>query len=80
MGDYTLVFEFGDLTPFGEQVARDELRENEENRQRGFEELRALLQTEMQENGLVVPLDNDYWLLRWLRPCKFYSSSAFELV
>lgn len=32
------------------------------------------------EKGLSVPSDNDEWLIRFLRPCKFYAKSAFELI
>lgn len=32
------------------------------------------------ESDLVVPIDNDDWLVRFLRPCKYYPDSAFELV
>lgn len=29
---------------------------------------------------LIVPIDNDDWLIRFLRPSKFYPESALELV
>lgn len=32
------------------------------------------------ETDLRVPLEKDVWLIRFLRPCKFYPESAFELV
>lgn len=32
------------------------------------------------ETDLLLPLDNDDWLIRFLRPCKFYASSARDLV
>lgn len=32
------------------------------------------------ESDLVIPIDNDDWLVRFLRPCKYYPDSAFELV
>jgi hypothetical protein len=33
-----------------------------------------------EETDLKCPLDKDAWLVRFLRPCKFYPESAFELV
>lgn len=32
------------------------------------------------EKELKVPLDKESWLVRFLRPCKFYPESACELV
>lgn len=77
LGDYTLRFELEDLSPFSQEVAFRELRETPENKENGVKELRKLLQ---QEPDLVVPLDNDDWLIRFLRPTKFYPQSAFELI
>lgn len=77
LGDYVLRFELDDLTPFSQEVAFKELRETKENRENGIKELRNLLQ---QETDLTVPLENDDWLIRFLRPTKFYPESAFELI
>lgn len=44
LGEFTLRFELDELTPFGEEVAVRELRENPENRENGIKELRRLLQ------------------------------------
>jgi hypothetical protein len=33
-----------------------------------------------EETDLKCPLDKDAWLVRFLRPCKFYPESAFQLV
>lgn len=44
LGEFTLRFELDELTPFGEEVASRELRENPENRENGIKELRKLLQ------------------------------------
>lgn len=33
-----------------------------------------------EDKDLVVPLDNDAWLVRFLRPCKFYPESAYEQI
>jgi hypothetical protein len=32
------------------------------------------------ETDLILPIDNEGWLVRFLRPCKFYPESAHELV
>lgn len=32
------------------------------------------------DTALKCPLDNDAWLIRFLRPCKYYPESAFKLV
>lgn len=77
LGDYVLKFELDDLTPFCQDIAILELRETPENRENGIRELRNLLS---QETNLTVPLDNDDWLIRFLRPTKFYPESAFELI
>ncbi|XP_058824634.1 retinaldehyde-binding protein 1 isoform X1 [Topomyia yanbarensis] len=77
LGDYTLRFELEDLTPFGKEVAKNELRETPEIKAKAVEELRELLKG---QDELVVPLDNDDWLVRFLRPCKYYPKSALELI
>jgi len=77
LGDFTLRFELDELTPTGQETAARELRENSENREKGIKELRELLK---QDSELVVPIDNEDWLVRFLRPCKFYPESAFELI
>ncbi|XP_063700803.1 alpha-tocopherol transfer protein isoform X2 [Culicoides brevitarsis] len=77
LGDYVLRFELEDLTEFGKQVAAKELRETDDVKKEAIEELRELLKG---EKGLSVPLDNDDWLVRFLRPCKFYPKSSFELI
>lgn len=33
-----------------------------------------------EDKELHVPLDNEAWLVRFLRPCKFYPDSAHDLV
>lgn len=79
LGDYLLRFELEDLTEFGRDVAVKELRETEEVKKEAVEELREMLK-EQEKKGLTVPLDNDEWLVRFLRPCKFYPKSACDLV
>lgn len=43
LGDYTLRFELEDLTPFGKEVATNELRETPEIKAKAIEELREML-------------------------------------
>lgn len=77
LGDYVLRFELEDLTPFGKEVALNELRETPEIKEQAIAELKAMFEG---VEDLVVPLDNDDWMIRFLRPCKFYPKSAFELI
>jgi len=75
-GDY-LRFELDSLTPFGREVAEKELRETPEIKKKAIEELRSLLQ---EDTDLYIPIDNDDWIVRFLRPCKFYPESARKLI
>ncbi|XP_055709525.1 alpha-tocopherol transfer protein-like isoform X1 [Phlebotomus papatasi] len=77
LGEYTLTFELDPLGPVGQGVAERELRETPERQKKATEELRNLLK---EEKDLVLPLDNDGWLIRFLRPCKYYPESARNLV
>lgn len=77
LGDFVLQFELGDPTEHAQEVALRELRETPENKQRGVEQLKKLLEA---ETDLVCPKDNEEWLVRFLRPCKFYPESARDLI
>ncbi|XP_025831174.1 alpha-tocopherol transfer protein-like isoform X1 [Agrilus planipennis] len=77
LGNFTLEFELGDLSPEMQEVARKELRENPDLKREAVEELRELLK---EDKELKVPYDNDAWLVRFLRPCKFYPKSAYDLI
>ncbi|KAL4712911.1 hypothetical protein ACJJTC_011981 [Scirpophaga incertulas] len=59
------------------EIAVRELRETPENIKPAVEELRKLLEGDKE---LFVPYDNDAWLIRFLRPCKFYPESAYDLI
>ncbi|OWR51027.1 hypothetical protein KGM_201346 [Danaus plexippus plexippus] len=59
------------------EKARSELRETEENIVQALKELRELLQ---QESNLLVPFDNDEFLMKFLRPSKLYAESAFKRI
>ncbi|XP_055682214.1 clavesin-1-like [Lutzomyia longipalpis] len=75
-GNYELVFE-SELSDFSKEVARTELRETDEVRKEAVWQLRKLLEDEC---DLVTPFHNDFWLIKFLRPCKFYPESARDLI
>ncbi|XP_021922035.1 alpha-tocopherol transfer protein-like isoform X2 [Zootermopsis nevadensis] len=77
IGDYILQLELNDLSPEVKEIARKELRETPEVSKEAVIALRDLLR---EEKDLKCPLDSDTWLIRFLRPSKFYPESAFELV
>ncbi|XP_046402215.1 alpha-tocopherol transfer protein-like isoform X2 [Ischnura elegans] len=78
MGQYELKFESGDdIGHELREVARKELRESPEIVERGIRELRELLQD---ENDLNIPLEDDSFLVQFLRPCKYYPESARALL
>lgn len=76
-GDFTLELEVGDLSPELKEVAKNELRETPEIQKDAVNKLRELLKA---ETDLKVPLEKDEWLIRFLRPCKYYPESARDLV
>lgn len=57
-------------------IAEKELRETPENVKKGIEELRELLKND----DTLFFRDDDEFLMIFLRPCKFYAQSAYELV
>lgn len=77
LGDFTLKFELDELTPEVQEVARKELRETPERKKEALAELRELLKD---ETDLWIPADNDAYLVKFLRPCKYYPKSACELI
>ncbi|CAH1117992.1 unnamed protein product [Phaedon cochleariae] len=77
LGDYLLELELTDLKPEVVEIARKELRETPDVKKKATVELRDLLK---EEKDLHVPLDNDIWLVRFLRPCKFYPESARDMI
>uniref|UniRef100_A0A0K8WKZ5 Retinaldehyde-binding protein 1 n=1 Tax=Bactrocera latifrons TaxID=174628 RepID=A0A0K8WKZ5_BACLA len=76
LGEYTLQFELGEPTERAKEVALRELRETPENKEAATKELRQLLEA---QTDLLYPKDNDEWLVRFLRPCKYYPESARDL-
>ncbi|XP_059617671.1 clavesin-1-like [Phlebotomus argentipes] len=74
--NYELIFE-SELTDFSRDVALKELRETETVCKDAVWQLRKLLDA---EEDLVTPLHNEHWLIKFLRPCKFYPESARNLI
>ncbi|XP_017766977.1 PREDICTED: alpha-tocopherol transfer protein-like isoform X2 [Eufriesea mexicana] len=77
VGDFTLEVEIGPPSAELQEVAKKELRETSELQQESMDRLRELLKG---ETDLKCPLENDAWLIRFLRPCKYYPESALNLV
>ncbi|XP_017773249.1 PREDICTED: clavesin-1 isoform X2 [Nicrophorus vespilloides] len=64
------------LTDEAKAIAVKELRETPENVKKGIEELRELLKND----NTIHYRDDDEFLMIFLRPCKFYAQSAYELM
>ncbi|XP_058795627.1 alpha-tocopherol transfer protein-like isoform X3 [Phymastichus coffea] len=77
LGDLTLEFELWEPNAEIQEVARKELRETPEVQKQAVQDLKNLLKA---ETDLKCPLDNDAWLIRFLRPSKYYPDSALKLV
>ncbi|XP_046401952.1 alpha-tocopherol transfer protein-like [Ischnura elegans] len=77
LGDFVLRFELEDLDDVYAERARKELRETPDRVKESLVELRDLLK---EEKDLYIPIENDYFLIRFLRPCKFYPESACDLI
>ncbi|XP_053607109.1 alpha-tocopherol transfer protein-like isoform X1 [Plodia interpunctella] len=77
LGDFLLQIELDEPRESVREIARKELRETPEVVKPAVDELRRLLK---EDKDLYVPLDNDAWLIRFLRPCKFYPDSAHDLI
>ncbi|KAJ2953834.1 hypothetical protein O0L34_g1463 [Tuta absoluta] len=77
LGDFVLQFELDEPSESVKEIARRELRETPDIVQPAVQELRRLLK---EDKELHVPLESDAWLIRFLRPCKFYPDSAYDLI
>jgi len=77
VGDFTFHLELDEIGPETAEIARKELRETPEIKRESSAALRKLLEA---DKDLNVPSDNDTWLVRFLRPCKFYPESAYDLI
>ena len=76
--DYKIRLEYEEVT--NEALitkAKNELRETPEIVEAALIELRKLLQT---ENNFTFPTEEDFFLLTFLRPCKYYAGSAFHKI
>ncbi|XP_072937023.1 alpha-tocopherol transfer protein isoform X2 [Epargyreus clarus] len=77
LGDFLLQIEIGEPSDSVLDIARRELRETPDVVKSGVAELRRLLKD---DSKLHVPWHSDAWLIRFLRPCKFYPESAYDLI
>lgn len=77
LGNYTLEIELDELKPEVKEIARKELRETPDVVKQAVKELDDLLK---EETDLRVPQGNELWLIRFLRPTKFYPESARDLI
>lgn len=77
LGEFTLELELGDPSSELKEVAKKELRESPDTQKEAIRRLKELLEA---EDDLVCPVDRDPWLIRFLRPCKYYPESALKLV
>lgn len=66
----------GDMSPEAVEIAKNELRETDEVKEKAIEELRRLLH----ENTNLHFRDDDDFLLIFLRPCHFYPESALKMM
>ncbi|XP_044743106.1 alpha-tocopherol transfer protein-like [Chrysoperla carnea] len=74
LGQEQLRLDLEDLDDEYKKIAESELRETPENVQEAVEKLRELIRA---EENLSIPLDDETFLYKFLRPCKFYAESAF---
>lgn len=76
IGNYVFMAELEDPDEFYKEKAKDELRETPEVAEQALKDFRALLKG---EPNLIVPEDDEFFV-RFLRPCKWYPKSSFELM
>ncbi|XP_063708855.1 clavesin-2-like [Culicoides brevitarsis] len=69
--------EYDGVTEEYRKKAEVELRETPENVKKGIEELRELIKADA---NLHVPIEEEDFLIKFLRPTKFYAKSAYELI
>ncbi|XP_022919160.1 alpha-tocopherol transfer protein-like isoform X2 [Onthophagus taurus] len=77
IGNFSLELEVGDLPPTLEDVAKDELRESKDVQTEAIDRLREMLKD---LPDLKTPYHSNTWLIRFLRPCKYYPESALKLI
>lgn len=77
-GDNKIILEIEPVTDKNVlEKAENELRETPEVVKQSLEELRKLLK---EDKSLFVPAEKDEFLLKFLRPCKFYPESALKKI
>ncbi|XP_056648770.1 alpha-tocopherol transfer protein-like [Diorhabda sublineata] len=77
LGSHQLRLDLEDLTPEEKQRAEQELRETPENVKYALEKLKELLGD---EPDFFVPIDDDIFLTKFLRPCRFIPENAFRIM
>ncbi|CAH1133144.1 unnamed protein product [Ceutorhynchus assimilis] len=77
IGDYCLRLEMDELSGEFLERAKTELLETPERIQQGLKEFKELIQA---EEGLELPLDDDKFLLKFLRPFKCNAKDAFRVM
>lgn len=77
IGDFDLQFEIESLPEHARIIAEKELRETPEIKKKAIEDLKKLLEAETE---FTYPKENEEYLVRFLRPCKFYPESARDLI
>lgn len=75
--EFTLRLDLEDLDEEYKKRATKDLRETPENVQ---EALKAIRQMIKDEPGLNLPIEDEQFLIKFLRPCKYYPNSAFRLM
>ncbi|XP_073987397.1 alpha-tocopherol transfer protein-like isoform X2 [Rhodnius prolixus] len=77
VGDFVLRLQTDDPKPEVHEKARKELREIPEITEKSIKEFQSMVRD---EEGLYAPYENEAWLVRFLRPTKYYTDSALKLV
>jgi len=77
LGEHILRLDLEDLDESYNERSRIELRETPQIVEDALEKLRSLIKD---EEGLNVPAEDDSFLIKFLRPCKFYPESTFKLM
>ncbi|XP_063697579.1 retinaldehyde-binding protein 1-like [Culicoides brevitarsis] len=74
---YEIKLEFNELSEVDKEKARIELRETPENVEKGLKELRELIEN---DDTIFVCTEIDNYLMRFLRPTKFYAKNSYNLL
>jgi len=77
LGQYQLRLDLEDLAGEYEERAKTELLETPERLQEGLERFRQLIEN---EKGLSLPIEDDKFLLKFLRPFKCNADQAFKMM